>query len=30
MIASGIDLTTDDQGDVHIYAGGDRSYPPVP
>lgn len=28
MIASGIDLTTDREGDVYIYAGGDRSYPP--
>ena len=28
MIASGIDLTTDKEGDVYIYAGGDRSYPP--
>lgn len=28
MIASGIDLTTDNQGDVYIYAKGDRSYPP--
>lgn len=28
MIASGIDLTTDGRGDVYIYAGGDRSYPP--
>lgn len=27
MIASGIDLTTDKEGDVYIYAGGDRSYP---
>ncbi len=28
MIASCIDLTTDKEGDVYIYAGGDRSYPP--
>lgn len=28
MIATGIDLTTDKEGDVYIYAGGDRSYPP--
>ncbi len=28
MIASGIDLTPDKEGDVYIYAEGDRSYPP--
>ncbi len=28
LIASGIDLTPDKEGDVYIYAKGDRSYPP--
>lgn len=28
MIASGIDLTTDSEGDVYIYPQGDRNYPP--
>lgn len=28
MIASDIDLTTDNEGDVYIYAKGDRDYPP--
>lgn len=28
LIASDIDLTTNDEGDVYIYASGDRSYPP--
>lgn len=28
LIAADIDLTTDKEGDVYIYAGGDRSYPP--
>lgn len=28
MIASGIDLTTDKEGDVYIYAKGDRTFPP--
>ena len=28
MIASGIDLTPDKEGDVYIYAKGDRTFPP--
>lgn len=28
LIAKSIDLTTDKNGDVYFYAGGDRSYPP--
>lgn len=28
LIAEDIDLTTDDQGDIYIYARGDRSFPP--
>lgn len=28
MIASGIDLTTDQEGAVYIYPKGDRNYPP--
>lgn len=28
MISAGIDLTTDNEGDVYIYARGDRNYPP--
>lgn len=27
-IAADIDLTTDEKGDVHVYAAGDRSFPP--
>ena len=28
LIAADIDLTPDANGDVHVYAGGDRSFPP--
>ncbi len=28
LITTGIDFTPDENGDVYIYAGGDRSYPP--
>lgn len=28
LIADDIDLTPDEKGDIYIYAGGDRSYPP--
>ena len=28
LIAEDIDLTTDEKGDVYVYAAGDRSYPP--